>query len=458
MLFRTLSQMKKTALLVILSLVTCHLSLLSAQTSLTIYNDGRVLVRRTVAATVARGTSTVKLPLGDLDPATLFSLDSTVVISSSTYDGAVDEPSILRRAIGRTLKFYSGNDTVSAVVLGVDPNRFRMPDGTISFNVPGIPLYPADLVVIDPTVNLDLRSSIARNDLRLGYFSAGATWRANYEIILGRRGTATVQGDATIAVERLRVEGAEVQLLAGSVSSAPRETDQRMYRVRAQEMAAMDAAAPPAEQQVGEFHLYTLSGNHTLLPGITSSVALFDPAQAGYERVLVVRGALPWYGILPQFPDPQDVPVEVSYVVKRPRNTSFGDRPLPGGVARLYEPDSSGRLQLIGEAAMDHSPAGEDLRLSAGHAFDVTAKRVQNTYTTRRDSLNTWATADYTVTLTNAKDSSVTVEVLEQRPGEWTVLSSSVPGEKISSTTTKFRVVVPARGTRVLTYRVRVRW
>ena len=455
--FRTLSAVQMRAFLVTLSLVTCHLSLLSGQTSLTIYNDGRVLVRRTVSATVGRGSSTVRLPLGELNPSTLFSLDSSVVITSATYDGAVDEASILRRAIGRTLKFYSGKDTVTAVVLGVDPNRFRMPDGTISFQVPGIPLYPADLVVIDPTVNLNLRSTNARSDLRLGYFSAGANWQANYEVILGRRGMAAVQGDATIAVERLRVEEVEVQLLAGSVSSAPQQIDQRMYRARAQEMA-MDAAAPPSEQQVGEFHLYTLSGTHTLLPGITSSIGLFDPAQAGYERVLVVRGALPWYGILPQFPDPQDVPVEVSYTVKRPRNTTFGDRPLPGGVARLYEPDSSGRLQLIGEAAMDHSPAGEDLRLSAGNAFDVTARRVQTTYTTRRDSLTTWATADYTVTLTNAKDSSVTVEVLEQRPGEWVVLSSSVPGEKISSSTTKFRVIVPGRGSRVLTYRVRVKW
>jgi hypothetical protein len=331
-----------------------------------------------------------------------------------------------------------------------------MPDGTISFMVPGIPLYPADLVVIEPTVDLNLRSSAARSDLRLGYFTTGAAWQANYEVILGRRGLATVQGDATISVERLRAPEAEVQLLAGSVSSAPQEMDQRMYRARAQEMAV--AAAPPSEQRIGEFHLYTLAGHHTLLPGITSSIALFDPAQAGYERVLVVRGALPWYGILPQFPDPQDVPVEVSYTIKRPRKTSFGDRPLPGGVARLYEPDSAGRLQLIGEAAMDHSPGGEDLRLTAGTAFDVTAKRVQTTYTTRRDTLRTVATADYSVTLTNAKDSAVTVDVLEQRPGEWSVLSSSVPGEKLSSTTTRFRVVVPAGGETVLTYRVRVRW
>lgn len=436
--------------------LTAYCSLLTAQTSLTIYNDGRVLVRRSVSATIARGTSTVRLPLGELDPATLFSLDSTVVISSATYDGAVDEGSIMRRAIGRTLRFASGKDTVSAVVLGVDPVRFRMPDGTVSFNIPGIPLYPADLVVIDPTVDLNLRSAAARDNLRLGYFTPGASWQANYEVLLGRRGTAMVQGDATIVVERLRAQEADVQLLAGSVSSAAKVMNQgyRPTMAVAREMA-QDAVS---EQQVGEFHLYSLSGKHTLLPGITSSIALFDPTQAGYERVLVVRGAIPWYGMLPQFPDPQDVPVEVSYTIKRPRKTELGDRPLPGGVARIYEPDSSGRLQLVGEAAMDHSPAGEDLRLAAGTAFDVTAKRVQTTYTTRRDSLRTLATADYAVTLTNAKDSAVTVEVLEQRPGEWSVLSSSVPGEKISSSTTRFRVVVPARGETVLTYRVRVRW
>jgi hypothetical protein len=441
-------------LLATFSVLSTQSSLLNAQTSLTIYNDGRVLVRRTVTADVTRGTSTVRLPLGELDPATLFSLDSTVMITAASYDGAVDESSVLRRAIGRTLKFVAGKDTVTALVLGVDPVRFRMPDGTVSFNVPGIPLYPADLVVVDPSVRLDLRSDAARKDLRLGYFAQGATWQSNYEFILGRRGTAIAQGDATVSVERLRVEEAELQLLAGSVSRAEKIADQVRPMAARQAMEEVQVS----QQRVGEFHLYTLPGKTTLLPGIVNSIALFNPGTVGYERNLVVRGAIPWYGILPQFPDPQDVPVEVSYTIKRPRKTDFGDRPLPGGVARLYQPDSAGRLQLIGEAAMDHTPAGEDLRLSSGIAFDVTAKRVQTTYTTRRDSLNTWATADYLVTLTNATDSPVTVDVLEQRPGEWSVLSSSVPAEKLSSTTTRFRVSVPAVGERVVSYRVRVRW
>ncbi|MEO8296147.1 MAG: hypothetical protein ABI613_11580, partial [Gemmatimonadota bacterium] len=320
--------------------LTAFRSTIAAQTSLTIYNDGRVLVRRTVNADVDRGASSIVLPLGELDPATLFSLDSTLVITSAMYDGAVDEASILRRAIGRSLRFVSGDDTVSAVVLGVDPLRLRMPDGTIRFGQPGTPLYPADLVVIDPTVTLGIRSAVRRKTLDLGYFSRGATWQANYEVLLGRRLQATIQGDATISVERLRAEEAELQLLAGSVSSAAKEQNQMRAQgfVAAREMA--DQAAP-SEQRVGEFHLYTLPGKTTLLPGVTSSIALFDPAQASYERTLVVRGAIPWYGMLQEYGDQQDVPVEVSYILKRPRGTDFGDRPLPGGVARLYEPDST---------------------------------------------------------------------------------------------------------------------
>jgi hypothetical protein len=68
------------------------------------------------------------------------------------------------------------------------------------------------------------------------------------------------------------------------------------------------------------------------------------------------------------------------------------------------------------------------------------------------------ATADYRVTLKNATDSAVTVLVQEERAGEWSVVSSSVPAEKVSSTISRFRVRVPANGEGPLTYRIRVIW
>jgi len=50
------------------------------------------------------------------------------------------------------------------------------------------------------------------------------------------------------------------------------------------------------------------------------------------------------------------------------------------------------------------------------------------------------------------------VDVLEERGGEWSVLSSSVPAEKLSSTRTRFRAKVPARSEAAITYRVRIVW
>ncbi|HEY7635682.1 MAG TPA: hypothetical protein VH763_09065 [Gemmatimonadales bacterium] len=448
--------------LAVLSLASA--SSITAQTSLTIYNDGRVLVRRTVTVPVAKGTSSQRVALGALDPASLFSLDSGVTITGFDYDGAVDEASVLRRSIGRRVVFRlpESKDTLSALVLGVDPLRLQLPDGRVSFSAPGAGLYPSDVVVADPSVSLQLHSARAVDRLRLGYFTAGASWRASYQVMLGDA-EARVSGMAVLQSESLRAENAEVQLLAGAVGRAeagqppPAPVAGVMFKAQ-----AADEARAVAEQKVGEYHLYTLSGRSTLLPGLTTSVALFDPVQVKYERNYVVHGSLPFWGFLPQQGEEAKPPVEVSYTLKRPRKTEFGDRPLPGGIARLFLPDSSGRSQLVGEAALEHTPAGEELRLVAGNAFDLTARRVQTTYVTRRDSSKagwrTLATADYRVTLRNAGDSAAAIDVEEERGGEWSIVSSSVPGEKLSSTRTRFRVRVPARGEAVLTYRVRVVW
>lgn len=431
-----------------------------AQTGLTIYSDGRVLVRRTLPVAVASGMSNHRLSLGVLDPSSVFALDSGVVLIGAAYDESVDEQNTMRRAVGQGLKFWTGRggvlDTVAATVVGVNPERFRLTDGRVVFQRPGTPLYPAELVLPDPTLALALRSPAARSSLRLGYFTQGASWSAAYTVILGR-GTARVSGHAAIPSASLRVSDAEVQLLAGSVGRATPGPRPRM-EFEAKAMADM-AQSAAGEQQIGEAHLYTIPGRISLDPGVTSSVALFDPATAPWERAYVLRGQLNYYGPLQQYGNEENsVPVEVWYTLKRQPKTPFGDLPLPQGSYRLYEADAAGRLQLIGESAAGHIAAGSDVRLPAGSAFDLTATRVQTSYSTRRDSTRTIATADYRVTIKSAKDSAATVEVLEERGGEWSILSSSLPAEKLSSTRTRFRVRVPAQGEATLTYRVRVVW
>ena len=436
---------------------------LHAQQSLTIYNDGRVLLRSVLQSRVPSGASTHRVASGFLDAGSVFSLDSAVTITGATYDASVDEANTLRRAIGRKLVWETGvwkddaMQTVEAEVLGVEPELYRMPDGTLSFQRPGRPRYPADLVLTAPTLNLSVRSTAARDALRLGWFSDGAAWDAAYSVVLGH-GTARVSGQAEINSGRLNIQEAQIQLLAGNVGRAPGASPVPRD-LRRQDMAMAKAAEGFAsEEGVGEAHLYSIPGSLTLRSGTSTLASLFEPATTTWDRTYVLRGQLPWYGPLPQYGEEEKPPVEVQYLLKRALKTPFGDTPLPAGTWRLYDADAAGRLQLIGEAGGGHTAAGQDVRLSAGTAFDLTAERVQTDYTTTRVAPRTIANAAYRVTISSAKDSAVTVDVIESRRGEWTLLESSIPGEKLSSTETRFRVRVPAKGQATLTYKVKVVW
>jgi len=433
----------------------------SAPTSLTLYNDGRVLVRRLLPLEIRKGDSEQRVALGPVDPASVFTLDSTVSIIGSAYDGSMDYASTMRRALGRRLTFRTGKDTVSAELVGIDPERYKLADGTITFERPGSPQFPADLVLLEPALRLSLSSAQARKELALAYFTQGGGWYASYQAVI-TGGSVRMSGQAVVNGGLLRVKDAELQLLAGQVNVAEVRQESRMRAEGFMVAKAASNEAMPSQEKVGEFHLYTLPGRASLEPGIITTVGLFPPAAAKVRKSFEVLGQIPYWGGLAQYGNEDEVPVNVTYTVQRPRKTDLGDRPLPAGVVRLFEPDSAGRLQLIGEAAIDHSPAGEDLRLGAGTAFDLTAKRIQTTFVTKRDSAGgTWrtiATADYKVTLTNAGDAAVSIDVIEQRGGEWSVIASSVKPVKVSSTRTSFPVSVPARGKTTLTYRVRVVW
>jgi len=447
-----------------LGLLAGTLAAQAPATSVTLYNDGRVLVRRSLPLEIRKGDSEIAAPLGPVDPGSVFSLDSGLVVLGTRYDAAVDESSVLRRAVGRRLSFRVGKDTLFAMLVGVDPERYQLDDGRITFQRPGVAQYPADLVTLEPTLRMGISSDRARSDLKLGYFAQGGGWNASYQLLLGTP-TARMTGSAVINGGPLRLQDIEVQLLAGQVSVAAATPTQFRPRMEAMQVARAAAAPMPSEQKVGEFHLYTLGGRSTLEPGLTTTVALFPPADVKVSRTFELHGQIPYWGGLQQDGEENETPIDVIYTVARPRKTDFGDRPLPGGVVRIFQPDSGGRAQLIGEANIDHTPAGEELRLPAGTAFDLTAKRTQLTFTTRRDTIpggggstRTIATADYRVVITNAADQAATVDVLEERGGEWSVVSSSIKAEKLSSTRTRFRVPVPARGKTTLTYRVRVIW
>ncbi len=441
---------------------------LAGQTSLSIYSDGRVVVRRTLAQALGKGRNTLTLKLEDLDPATLFSPDSSVALVSAIVRSATDRDAALQHAVGQALAFVhqradGRSDTVRATVVRVNPPQYRLTDGRFLLAEPGEPLVPAELVRPVPEAAVVLEAARARPRTELAWLTRGASWEAIYQVILtGVR--CQVAGAATITSQSLAADSAEVQLVAGSIGRARGPAPLAFEAARAERMVV---GSPPvlvgaAEEAVGETHTYQLSGRLSFEPRMAVATALFPRASVPYTQELIVPGALPWRGFLGQSgAEPNRVPVQVWYTLQRPRGTAFGDRPLPGGTVQLYQTDSGGRVQLVGEARREHTAPGRDLRVQSGEAFDVTAERVQTDYNQEqlappRRGLppRQRVTAAYRVTISNAKPEAVTVDVREARYGVWQIVESSVPAEKLSAAEVRFRIAVAAGGTATLTYTV----
>jgi len=94
----------------------------AAQTTLSIYSDGRVVVRKTLPQPLQKGPNALTLRLDNLDPATLFSPDSSVTVVSVVTRLPSDRGTALQRAVGQTLSFVRAKgDTLRATVVSVNP-------------------------------------------------------------------------------------------------------------------------------------------------------------------------------------------------------------------------------------------------------------------------------------------------------------------------------------------------
>src|SRR5260370_580026 len=135
----------------------------AAQTSLSIYTDGRVVVRRSLPQPLEKGRNTLTLKLDGLDPTTLFSPDTGVGLVTAVLRPASERAPALESAVGQTLTFLRGQgDTLRATVGRGSPPPHRLSDGRFLLSEPGEPVVPAEVVRTAPEATVTLDAARAR--------------------------------------------------------------------------------------------------------------------------------------------------------------------------------------------------------------------------------------------------------------------------------------------------------
>jgi hypothetical protein len=327
------------------------------------------------------------------------------------------------------------------------------PPGRIVF--PGVP----GNLRSRPTLVLSLHSPREREQkLELSYLTGGLSWRADYVANLAPdEKTMDLSGWVTLTNQSgAAYPEATLQLVAGDVHQAPAARPQAVLMSMAPGIAGK--AASMAEENLFEYHLYTLDRPTTLKENQTKQVALLTAQGVPVRKEYVLRGDAYYYqGRYESLGDKRKVGVYVEF--QNREETRMG-MPLPKGTVRVYKRDSEGRPQFVGEDSVDHTPRNETVRLKLGDAFDITALRKQTDWKSlgAQGSAKRTFEAAFQIDLRNAKKEQVTVSILEPIAGDWEIIEKSQSFSKETSGLARFQVVVPAEGSATLTYRARMHW
>jgi hypothetical protein len=442
-----------------------------AELAVTIYNSDIALVRDVRNIQIARGTSDVQFMdiAATVNPATVHFRSLTeparVGVVEQNYEYDLLEPDkLLRKYVGREVTLVrtrmdgttTRDEDVKArlisynnapvweiggeIVTGMPANHIRFPE------LPGnLFSHPTLIWTLDNTGG-------TRHRVEASYLARSLSWIADYVLTVGRDDkSADIDGWVTVTNgSGTSFRNAQLQLVAGDLNRVKSELG---IAGDALQRAEAPAAAPRMSQEsFSEYHLYSLARKTTINNAETKQVSMLGATGFPVQKRYVVDGNYAYYRSAQRTGSPIKDNVEVFYQLKNEEKTGLG-MPMPAGTVRVYQSDSKGGLQFVGEDRIDHTPKDETLNLKIGNAFDIVSERRQRDF--QRIASDVYE-IEMEVTLRNHKDAPVTVEVNEPIGGDWRMLTSTYAWEKTAAFAAQFKVPVAANATSTLRYRVRV--
>src|SRR5213596_38314 len=365
---------------------------------------------------------------------------------------------LMEKYVGKKVRLYQGDGTYhEATLLSTNGPIFEI-NGQIHMGQYGrlvLPALPENLVA-QPTLVWLLRNQTPRPQrVEASYLTGGITWKADYVMVLNAADTLSdLTGWVTIDNQSgATYKDAALKLVAGDVNRArdPRR-EARMLDLAAKAASVAEASRDFQSEGFFEYHLYSLDGRTTIKENQTKQLSLLAANEIPVAKQLIYYGAQEYYRNSYGVPI-SNQKIAVYLELKNSKENRLGV-PLPKGKVRVYKADRSGSQQFIGEDWIDHTTKDERVKIKMGDAFDVVGSRVQKDYKKLGPGL--WE-VEWEIALRNHKPEDQTVTVVEPVPGDWQVLASSHPYEKVEAHTLQYKTLVPKEGATKLTYRLRIR-
>ncbi len=441
--------------------------------AVTIYNVDLALVRDVRSFQIPRGTSDLHFMdiAATVNPATVhfrsLTEPSRVGVLEQNYEyDLLDPEKLLRKYVGRDVTLVRARQSGGAtreeevkarllsynngpvweingeIVTGMSADHIRFPE------LPGN-LYsrPTLIWTLDNTGG-------TRHRIEASYLASKLSWNADYVLTVARDDrTADVDGWVTVVNgSGTSFRNARLQLVAGDLNRVRQVMGRSEMREMAYDRTPAAAAAPMAQEAFSDYHLYTVGRKTSINNSETKQVSMLGATAFPVQKRYVVNGQSYYYRNAQTPGAPLKDVVQVFYQFKNDEQAGLG-MPMPSGVIRVYQSDSKGGVQFVGEDHIGHTPKDETLNLKIGNAFDVVCERKQTDFEKIASNVYEF---EYEITLRNHKATPIAVEVNEPVGGTWRMVRASHEWTKTAASASQFMVPVGPDQEALLRYRVRV--
>lgn len=422
--------------------------------TVTIYNDGRGLVKDVRNLAFDRGSDTVKISdvAASLDPTSVrfepltrkndidlleqnfeFDLVGPEKLLNKYLDKNIDLVTKDQKTFSGKLLSYTGGNYVLAVAGG----GIKVVNAEQVVNI-SMPELPAGFYTRPTLVWLFNSRYSGKEKCQVSYLTGNLGWHAEYVALvnptddrLSLSGWVSVDNRSGATYPQ-----AKLKLVAGELQRARRGVPPP---VEADVVALGKAAVPFEEKAFFEYHLYTLAFPTTLANNQIKQVSLFEPAETPVKKNFIYD------------PDRDASKASVVLEFKNSKEGGLG-MALPAGVVRMMKRDTDGSIELIGEDNIGHTPKDERVELTVGKAFDIACEQVQKER--RQVSGKVWE-EDWEISVRNHKTEPVSVRVVKHFYGYWDIRQSSHTFTKKDASTAWFEIPVDKDGETKLTFTVR---
>ncbi len=457
----------------------------TGSSELTVYNQGFALVKEPREFTLKKGVQQVvvedvaqTIETSSVGIRSVSSPGSFSVLEQNYKYDLIDSEAILAKAIGKRIAFTrvlpDGSKERFTGILMSAPREVLPNEGSTTYN--GMVIKADDgRIILNPTGEIEVSEipegmiskpslvwmldskTAGLNKIEVSYLTRGMGWNADYVLALDKEGKmGEIKGWVTLRNNSgTTFEKTKLKLLAGEV-----------HRSDGFQLSTAFVGSPKkdtkkkgsmTEETFSEYHLYSVQHPVTVANNELKQVSLLEASNIPVRKRLVIDTGYRSYQ-----PDEDEAirgyfkPV-VKYVLMNDEASNLG-MPFPAGKVKVFQRDSTGSLQMIGEDEIAHTPKKEKITLTAGTTFDIVCekKRTKFAWINRTSKQGTRET--FEIEVRNRKNSAETVEVFERHELEWKVTQKSMVFERPDAETMVFMVNLKPQEVKKITYTVETRW